>query len=178
MANIPFVSEEFQRAFRNQFPSQTQTGRDLHVSDIVIPIVDFTPTTAGSSLPETLRTCRDSTITNFIDTTSVNVSNLTAIVTTGFFSVNFILSTEVSASFDVRLVKDGVETIISRIDLRANSSNFTTANTEFVCFNQAGSTLGFTLANGSAGSSSYVISFNQIADVNGNLINPTGYDPQ
>ena len=178
MANIPFVSEEFQRAFRNQFPSQTQTGRDLHVSDIVIPIVDFTPPTAGSSLPEPLRTCRDSTSTLFDDTAGAPVTNLTAITTSGFFAVTSLLSTEVTAKLDVKLTKDGVSTTISRILIGANSTNFGFSTDHFVCFNQSGSTIGFAMDNNSLGTTRLVVTFNQIADVNGNLINPTGYDPQ
>ena len=178
MVNIPFVSEEFQRAFRNQFPSQTQTGRDLHVSDVVIPIVDFTPTTAGSSLPETLRTCRDSTSTIFDDTAGAPVTNLTAISTTGFYNVTSLLSSEVTAKLDIKLTKDGVSTTVSRLLFGANSTNFGFAQDNFVTFNQAGSTLGFSMDNNSLGTTRFVITFNQIADVNGNLINPTGYDPQ
>ena len=80
MVNVPFVSEEFQRAFRNTFQGQVNSGRDLHVSDIVIPVVDFTPTASGTSLPESLRYALNRNTTHFsggapIASTSVNVSN-------------------------------------------------------------------------------------------------------
>ena len=65
MANIPFVSENFQRSFRNTFPSQTSTGRDLHVSDVVIPVVDFTPTASGTSLPSYMQLARNANSKNF-----------------------------------------------------------------------------------------------------------------
>ena len=47
MVDTPIVSEALQKVFRTNFPSQINSGRDLHVSDVVLPIVDFS-TTAGS----------------------------------------------------------------------------------------------------------------------------------
>ena len=46
MAETPIVSESLQKEFRDNFPSQISSGRDLHVSDTIVPIVDFS-TTAG-----------------------------------------------------------------------------------------------------------------------------------
>ena len=90
MVNIPFVSEDFQRAFRNQFPSQTQTGRDLHVSDIVIPIVDFSPTASGASLPFELRDTYNpsATFANY----NTAQTGTEVIGTPGFWSLRFNLS--------------------------------------------------------------------------------------
>ena len=85
MVDIPFVSEDFQRAYRNQFPSQTSTGRDLHVSDVVIPIVDFTPTSSGASLPLDLRACLNNN-TSLLDISS-DQTNTVITSTAGFYQV-------------------------------------------------------------------------------------------
>ena len=64
MVDTPFVDENFQRAYRNTFKGQVSSGRDLHVSDVVIPVVDFSPTTAGTSLALNLRQARNIDGTN------------------------------------------------------------------------------------------------------------------
>ena len=94
MVDVPFVSEEFQRAFRNTFKGQVNSGRDLHVSDVVIPVVDFTPTASTTSIPFDLLTSRNRN-TGGIAVTSTSAS--TDVTTqTGFFR----LSTTFKASAD------------------------------------------------------------------------------
>ena len=90
MVDIPFVSENFQRSYRNTFPSQTQTGRDLHVSDVVIPIVDFTPTTSGTSLPLDLRFSRNRNTTSVQTSTTTGFTDV--ITQSGFWGVNINIS--------------------------------------------------------------------------------------
>ena len=92
MVDIPFVSENFQRSYRNRFPSQTSTGRDLHVSDVVIPVVDFTPTASGTSLPRDLQEAMDYT------TTAISISGDTAVTSnTGFYKLNFSYTGDVTS---------------------------------------------------------------------------------
>ena len=49
MVDTPITSETLQQSYRNSFPSQIGAQRDLHVSDVIIPIVDLTPASEGSA---------------------------------------------------------------------------------------------------------------------------------
>ena len=55
MAETPIVSESLQKEFRDNFPSQISSGRDLHVSDTIVPIVDFSTTAGVTGLSNTLQ---------------------------------------------------------------------------------------------------------------------------
>ena len=91
----PFVSEEFQRAFRNTFSAQVSTGRDLHVSDVVSPVVDFTPTASCTSLDLNLRRSRSTNTSRYLQTSSSgSFSDITS--NSGFFLVS--VSVNVSGS--------------------------------------------------------------------------------
>jgi hypothetical protein len=87
MVDVPFVSEDFQRAFRNTFQGQVNSGRDLHVSDVVIPVVDFTPTASGTSLPTNLAQALNLNTTNRSDTGTGTIGDR-LINAQGFFEVN------------------------------------------------------------------------------------------
>jgi hypothetical protein len=174
MADIPFVSEDFQRAFRNQFPSQTSTGRDLHVSDVVIPIVDFTPTASGASLPLELRqAANDATYT--VRLNNISTVNTNLILTSGFFYVDFFANSD-SASGEISLKSnDGsVATTIITYDIAGTNSIKDT----FVYFNRVGNTFDIGAAKSSGTEISLNFNITPVADVNGNLTNPLGYSPQ
>lgn len=176
MVNIPFVSEAFQRTFRQRFPSQTSTGRDLHVSDIVIPIVDFTPTSEGADLPNYLQLSRSKSITE-IDTTTSSASAVTFITTSGFYRIALFLSN--------RLGQNDKNTTL-RLDLDDGSSNFglgkyTTPNQvkdELTIFVPANFNARYTFSYQSGADGELNMSVWQIADVNGNLNFPSGYNPE
>ncbi len=55
MADTPIVSESLQKTFRDNFPSQINSGRDLHVSDVIVPIVDFSTSVATSGISTSLQ---------------------------------------------------------------------------------------------------------------------------
>jgi len=174
MADIPFVSENFQRSFRNTFPSQTSTGRDLHVSDVVIPIVDFTPTSATTSLPFPLLSCGNPN-TQFEFITAAGLVAVTinpgfyrmevgylSSVTLGFSQI-FITDTSTSTNFTLRYLRGG--------------ANQYTQSQDFI-FIPVGFTLSINTSFGSGGTGRNEVLFTPIADTNGNLIQPSGYDPQ
>ena len=80
MVDTPVVSESLQNTFRQNFPSQVSSGRDLHVSDVIIPTVDFSTVVGTSGLPVSLQQALDFNVTTF----SINTSSDTIISTTGF----------------------------------------------------------------------------------------------
>lgn len=171
MVDVPFVSEEFQRAFRNTFKGQVNSGRDLHVSDVVIPVVDFTPTASTTSIPFDLLTSRNRN-TGGIAVTSTSAS--TDVTTqTGFFR----LSTTFKATNDSFInffFDDGSATFsFFKMNCQANQA----VTSEFFVYNRVGDKIAIQTDLG-AGTGEVVVFFTPIADVNGDLIQPSGYDPQ
>tara|TARA_R100000808_G_scaffold19311_1_gene41962 strand:+ start:150 stop:659 length:510 start_codon:yes stop_codon:yes gene_type:complete len=166
----PFVSEEFQKAFRNRFPGQVSSGRDLHVSDTIIPIVDFTPTASGTNLPTTLQFCRNisTTITNLSGSSSGDLSS-----TLGFIGL------------DLQFVTDGsnnyLEMYITNVSTGVNNTFVTligNADTTEQIVYYVPSGYKTTYALGGGGTHSAVAILTPLADVNGNIIQPSGYSPQ
>ncbi len=180
MVDIPFVSEDFQRSYRNRFPSQTSTGRDLHVSDVIIPVVDFTPTASGTSLPINLRQAR-STGTTFTQLTA-DVTNQDFILNTGFFQVfiNSQLSADnTNGEWSVK-VTDGSTTqqvAGSYMLLGQSTDGVVNLNEDFIVYipETFKATLSFSEGSGVGALSAYVT---QVADVNGHETPPPLYAPQ
>tara|TARA_B100000575_G_C23121690_1_gene649229 strand:- start:1231 stop:1773 length:543 start_codon:yes stop_codon:yes gene_type:complete len=180
MVNIPFVSEDFQRAFRNQFPSQTSTGRDLHVSDVVIPVVDFTPTSSGASLPFELRDTYNPSaeFANYSDTqTGVEV-----IGTPGFWAFRYNLSYsdgtyQPSIKLNFKTTSTGVSVKFYQKEFM-NPTRFGDLSDDIKIFLPVGKTITLDLSSNGSGTVNYASSVYQLADVNGNLTNPSGYNPQ
>jgi len=166
---IPFVSEEFQRAFRNQFPAQVSTGRDLHVSDTVIPIVDMSPNASGASLPTNLQFCRNinSEYAGISGTSSGDLS-----LSVGFLGVDLQFMTAGGNYVEVYVenLLSGVQNIVSA--LIGNSDTLS----QFVVYVPSGNKLTYLTGGGSTHSGVAIIT--PLADINGNLVQPSGYNPQ
>ena len=180
MVDIPFVSEDFQRSYRNRFPSQTTTGRDLHVSDVVIPVVDFTPTASGTSLPINLRQAR-STGTVFTQILA-DVTNQDLITDTGFFDVA--LSLQFSADnlngyWEVNLFDGSTSTVVasSYLLLSATTDGVANLSEKFVVFIPETYKARITFSEG-GGVGALNVFATQVADVNGNETLPPLYSPQ
>ena len=170
MVDTPFVSENFQRSYRNAFPSQVSSGRDLHVSDVIIPVVDFTPTTATTSLPFNLLT---SINYNTIHT-SINTGALTTITSdTGFFKITANLEANSGGFFQYYFNEGGTTTVVKTATCAPNQSIMAT---DFI-FIKTGVSLQ-TLQGFGGGTGALSITLTSIADVNGKLTEPNGYDPQ
>jgi hypothetical protein len=176
MVDIPFVSEDFQRAFRNQFPSQTSTGRDLHVSDVVIPVVDMSPVASGASLPLDLRFCRNRNTTSVNTSTTIGFTDI--ITTTGFWGVNINISGYGGQTIiEHQLNGGGTTTSISKINVQQTTGDAFIQLESFVVFVKPGDALQYAYTeNGTNGT--FAGYYTQLADVNGNLISPNGYSPQ
>lgn len=147
-------------------PSQGgfQPGVDFSASTMVIPIVDLTETAEGSSVREDLQTalshnsCTAFDISNATDTTIVN--------TTGYFRVFGTVSCQTGGFANFELT-DGVTQ--KRL---VNYNGFTVTavedNYDFIIFLPAGDSL-----LGTASSTALLRGVTrQIADIDGNLINP------
>jgi hypothetical protein len=173
----PVTSEALEALIRRLLPSQNGFGEDLQASNVITPIIDLTPTAEGSVLPYELQTAQA-----FGSQTSFNIGGTTSTIinTTGFYSVRgtwaIVGNTASFQNIEFKL-NDGAttKTIYNYRKLSGSSlAEFLCGDYEFVVFLQTGESLEFTVSNNANTTGSY----RQIADVNGNLVNPSGYSPQ
>ncbi len=178
MAQITNVtSESLQAKIRQLLPSQQGFGEDLQAQNVIVPIIDLTETAEGSSVRADLQTAIAFGSNTFFE--SINVSN-DIVTTTGFYRVFGTTSVFTTSSLvrSTRFViaNGGVAKIIWQFKLdAATGSFFNTESFDFVVFLRAGDVLRAI----SSSTDSYIGgSTRQIADVNGVLVNPSGFTPQ
>lgn len=171
------TSEALQAQIRNLLPSQEGFGTDLMAQNVIVPIIDLTSAAEGSSVPENLQTAMA-----FGSQTSFSLNNGSSTIanTTGFWRIlglSLIRATSTGGGSGNLALSDGLGT--KRLfdhDLSVgNSDTTTTLPFDFVVFLAAGESLIATSSNTRSFLSGTV---RQIADVNGNLINPSGFSPQ
>lgn len=122
MVDTPIVSERLQKDFRDNFPSQLSSGRDLHVSDVVIPIVDFSTSTAVTGLETSLQQAFDFNSTAFkFNGTATN----TIINTTGFWKVKgfYIKEQNITSAMNIFLTDGSTDLIIIDAQTPSNAVN-------------------------------------------------------
>ena len=139
-------------------------GVDFSASTMVIPIVDLTETAEGSDVRADLQTAfSHKSITQFV----INNTTTTIINTTGYFRIFGIVNLLGSANFSIS-ISDGTSSKF----ITANGANAgaTTNNiVDIVVYLQAGDSV-IVACTGAA--SNFIGSSRQIADINGNLVNP------
>ena len=172
--DFPFVSEDFQRAFRNTFRAQTNSGRDLHVSDVVIPVVDFTPQASGTSLPSYLQNA----LSRSTENTSVTSTSFTQLFsTTGFYQMQITASVKGGDLTSAVSSYDGSSYIGLKAYLLKNGTNSSDSLLDtIVVYNPPNHSIHQDTTISGTGEIRFY--YTQIADVNGNLTNPVGYSPQ
>ena len=171
------TSEALQLKIRQLLPSQQGFGTDLSASDTIIPIIDLTGAAEGSNVPELLQTALG------IGASHNQVANTTTTIvnTTGFFRVFGNITWRGSATNEEGQINvtDGVTTttLYELNILGSGSADVAEQATQydFVVFLAAGESI-------TVVSSNAVVVFNvttrQIADINGSLVNPAGFNPQ
>ena len=170
------TSETLQAKIRTLLPSQDGFGADLAAQNVIVPIVDLTEAAEGSSVPQILQTALA-----FGSQTVFNVSNTTTTIinTTGFYRVNAVSSVEASSGDILTALEltDGAttKTVWSHEATGSGSpDSFSSIQVDLVFFLAAGESL---IARTNNTSSTIIGSHRQIADVNGNLVNPSGFTP-
>jgi hypothetical protein len=146
-------------------PSQGgfQPGVDFSASTMVIPIVDITETAEGSNVRADLQTSFGYNGTNAFG--EVNTTDVVIINTTGYYKIMYSYNPQ-GADFCTWKITDGV-TPKNLIVHQSASGNVPVIN-ELNVFLGAGDSITLTTgANGAVNGS-----FRQIADIDGNLINP------
>ena len=145
-------------------------GVDFSASTMVIPIVDLTESAEGSGLRQDLQlSFSHDTITN---TNISNATNTVLITTTGYFRVLASGRVDTNQGLMELNLFDGTT---SKTLYKFNNNSFNTGATTqldiIVCL-EAGDSLRGTNASNSANSHLNVTT-RQIADLSGNLVNPT-----
>lgn len=174
MVDTPVVSDTLQKTFRDNFPSQISSGRDLHVSDIIVPTVDFSSVAGTTGLDETLQSAFAFANQNTFD---VSINSTTTIINTpGFWRLNptFILAGNNGQDEQGQLdMSDGATTkTVQKIFIPVGYGNEILQLTlDKVYFLRAGDSISITTGNKCRASGSY----RQLADISGTLVNPTGY---
>lgn len=154
-------------------PSQGgfQAGVDFSASTTVIPIVDLTETAEGSNVREDLQTAishGSATVFNVNNTTSTIVN------TTGYYRMIGVASCESGSSSaqnaNIILSDGSTDKVVWAIRIPASTTaNFFCQDVDLDFFLKAGDSIKITCT----GNTFLRGSTRQIADVSGNLVNPT-----
>lgn len=169
------VSETLQASIRRLLPSQQGFTEDLQASNVITPIIDLTPSAEGSTLPAYLQNAQSYGSSNVVSV-SPSTTQSTIINSTGFWLLDLQIAAEEAAVnrnvayfelYDGAAYK-GFKNFYSF----ASSVNINFfAQDNFVLFLGAGESLVV-----STGVSANVNgNYRQIADVNGNLVDPVGF---
>lgn len=175
---ISITSEALQATIRRLLPSQQGFGEDLQASNVITPIIDLTPSAEGSEVRADLQTA-----INFGGNTAFQVDNTTTTIinTPGFWKIQGIVSIgafDASNAINARInLSDSLSTKqIWRTSTvgAAASQNIVNAPIDLTVFLKTGEGVSidcdlYAIACGS---------YRQVADVNGNLVNPVGFTPQ
>jgi len=172
------TSESLQAKIRALLPSQQGFGADLAASNVITPIIDLTSAAEGSDVPAFLQQALDfgSITSTTIDSV---VTNQVILSTPGFYRVFMpaLAGLDTGKTYEVNLF-DGASSK-NILDLAINNAGVgaTGAAVSFdnIIFLASGVSLRASL---SATQTSLLIVTRQIADLNGNLVNPTGFTPQ
>lgn len=168
------TSETLQAKIRELLPSQQGFGNDLQASNVIIPVVDLTAAAEGSALPVSMQQSLA-----FGSQTAFDVANTTTTIIsgTGFYRVVGGITVDYStgALQSVKItMSDGISTkTVYQFGAAATTSGTRTAftNVDLVFFLSSGDSVSVT----STSVARFAGSSRQIADVNGNLVNPSGF---
>jgi|TARA_A100001015_G_C15008350_1_gene721841 hypothetical protein len=159
-------SDKIESRFDQLFPSQGGAGQgiDLSASTQIIPIIDLTESAEGSSTSQLLQDAYSHSNTTF---NSVSNTTTNLVTTTGFYRALGTMNI-FGAGVGAIQITDGV-TIKKIYDARGNAQSNDHERFDFVVKLEAGDTL---QALSTATLVTINVSTRQLADINGNLINP------
>jgi len=172
--NSRVTSEALEAKFRQVFPAQAgaELIQDLYASGVIQPVIDFSTVAEGSVLPVNLQTAWDFSTGH----QQARNSTHTIITNTGFWLIDLNSNSENAGGRQANLrITDGLST---KIVWQASSAATTTtvgstvAEDRFVVFLRAGDSL---VVQSFQAEMTVNVVWRQIADVNGNLVNPLGF---
>ena len=170
-----FRKEAIEEDLNSNFPSQGQGNPPLYysLSEVVVPTYSINQVTEGSGLPENLQTAWDFATGH----TSTSNTTSTIITTTGFWKVDLAvtLNQPAGASEAKVFLDSGITTkVIWEINTQGTgtSSQYGVNQDQFVVFLRSGDSLKASTSNADVKLDTV---YRQIADINGNLVNPLGF---
>lgn len=171
------TSEALQLKLRQLLPSQQGFGTDLSASDTIIPVIDLTASAEGSDVRQDLQTALA-----FGSQTAFSVENTstTIVNTTGFYRIFGAVSVY-SASGSSNAIFELSDGVSDKEIWAAGYFGTSVANNgnlipfDFVVFCASGESL---KATSEAAGAFLKGSTRQIADINGTLVQPSGFSPQ
>jgi len=174
---IPVVSEALQTTIRRLLPSQNGFGEDLQAQNVIVPIIDLTPSAEGSILGNDLQTALA-----YGSQTVFEVANTTTTLanSTGFWRFyGLIAGKNASTALDAIInITDGItpkQLVTLNVGASSASQSIGTFPFDFIVFLAAGESITAVSANVSSIISG---SYRQIATVTGELVNPAGFVSQ
>lgn len=174
------VSESLQSTVRRLLPSQQGFTEDLQATNVITPIIDLTPSAEGSALPVDL--ARAASYGNLTSVDITGVTRSTIINNTGFWQVSLAATGLETTStdncalelYDGSAYKEFYDFRLSRL---ASGTGYRPIQPifEFILFLAAGESLVGTVTTSNERIAGH---FYQIADIQGNLVNPSGFVSQ
>lgn len=170
------TSEALEAAYRNLTPSQDGFTEDLMASNTIIPVLDLTASAEGTTTPISMQQA-----IAFGSNTAFNVVGATSTIinTAGFYRItgviNIFPSSGTSAALDINM-SDGISTVSVYKTSSAATATVVRQNFDFdkIFYVKPGVSISIVTSSTCQFSGSY----RQIADVNGVLVNPSGFTPQ
>jgi len=174
---ISITSEALQSTVRRLLPSQQGFGEDLQATNVVTPIIDLTPTAEGTQLPRDLQVAL---AFSSISTFSVRNTTTSLGLSGGFwrFKADFQMSSSTTTDIFVGLyVNDGTtdKLVTSKGNVASTAVATQEYNEDFILFLRPGDDVKIISNNFNALCTGV---YQQIANVNGELQPPGGFNPQ
>lgn len=176
--NSRVTDEALEKRFRDTFKAQggAELVDDLYAQGVIVPIVDFTAAATGQQLAQNLQTAWDFSTGNYQNLTGTYTDVITS---SGFWQVDVNYAgfdAGAARSSAIIRINDGSTTkpVWAFTSAQSTPTDAITVVMEnsFVVFLRAGDTLE---AKAQGTSASLDIWYRQIATVNGDLVNPTGF---
>lgn len=174
---ISITSEALQATIRRLLPSQQGFGDDLQATNLITPVIDLTAAAQSNTVSEVLQ---NALALNSQTAFAASGSTVVIANTTGFFRIfgaSTIMAESSGSVTNSFTMTDGTTTkTIWAHDCVTSTNRVPSAlNYDFVVF--IGATQSISAVSG-ASNGKLTGSSRQIADVNGNAVNPAGFTPQ
>ena len=171
------TSEALQAKLRQLLPSQQGFGTDLSASDTNVPIIDLTASAEGSDVRQDLQTSLAYGSQTSFD--EFGAGTATIINTTGFFRIvgTLVQNMDSGSGQEGSInITDGAtpKKVWAAKQISAGTGTNVQLSFDLVVFLRAGDSVTLTTTSRSA----FIGSTRQIADINGVLVQPSGFTPQ
>jgi len=174
---VPVTSEALEAQVRDLLPSQRGFGEDLQASNVITPIIDLTNVAQGTNVP-----LYQQQALAFGSVTAIESTGSTVVIanTPGFWRI-FGSGTARATTGVVNTVSmtmsDGLSTkniYVLDIISTLSTAQFINEQLDFIVFLSAGESVSVV----TTATASFNGCVRQVADVNGNPVNPSGFTPQ